>query len=121
MDPALRLRVANIKHAQAIILGHHLPEIIEEERQKVIRQYRENPSSLPGAAVSRQGRGTEPGTPTAEELFGKNSPEARMVREAGGEDAFIAKHQRSSHASKSWGEYVSRHQAMTGREPEGNA
>jgi len=121
MTPELRLKVANIKHAQAIILGHHLPEIIEEERQKVIRQYRENPSSLPGTAVSRQGRGTEPGTPTAEELFGKNSPEARMIREAGGEDAFIARHQKSPHASKSWGEYVSRHQAMQGREPEGTA
>ncbi len=123
MTPALRLKVDNIKYAQNIILGGHLKDIIEEERQKVIRQYRENPGSLPGAAVGRQqSRGSDPAVPTADELYGKNSVEARMVREAGGEDKFIARGaQRSPHSSKTWAEHVQRHNRMHGQETEGNA
>lgn len=121
MAPELRLKPDNIKHAQAIILGHHLKEIVAEERERVIRQLRENPGSVPGAAVGREAKSTGPAVPTAEDLFGKNSKEAQMIRQAGGEDAWIQKHATSKYSSKTWGEYVQKHQAMHGQTPEGNA
>lgn len=122
MAPALKLKVDNIKYAQNLILGNHLQEIVEDERQKVVRQFRDNPSSLPGAAAGRQGASKEPGVPTAEELFGRNSPEAKMIAQAGGENAYIAKFAKAGKGySQTWAEYVQRHQAMSGQEPKGNA
>lgn len=121
MAPQLRLNVNNVRFAYNLILGNHMQEILEEERQKVIRQVREHPESLPGAAVGRQqGKGSDPAVPTADELFGRNSPEAKMVRQAGGEDKWIAKHATSKFASKTWEEYVQRFQRMQGQ-GEGNA
>lgn len=121
MLPEYRLRAEHIQVAQGAVLTRHLPGIIEEERQKVIRQLRDNPGSVPGAAVGRQGRDTGPAVPTADELFGKGSTEAKMIRQAGGEDAYIAKHASGKYASKTWSEYVGKYQAMTGQTPEGNA
>lgn len=88
MAPELKMDPRNIRHLHDLVAGRHIKELLAEEREKVIRQLRENPSSLPGAAAGRQ-TAAKRGVPSAEELLGKEAAAAAAAK--GGEDAFAQK------------------------------
>jgi hypothetical protein len=114
MSDDLKLEPGNIRYVHDIIAGGHIQELLAEERERVTRQFRDDPTSLPGLRPTAP---AGPKVPSAEELFGRGSTSARMVRDAGGEEAFVAHNaRRNKAAAQTWAEYVARYQAMHGTE-----
>lgn len=116
LAPELRIVPDNVKAAYAIIVGQpeRLAQLEREAYERGLRAARENPASLPGAAGRSLGVGGEQ-VPTAEDIYGKQSQESKMIQAAGGEDAFVQKYFPGRYDGK-WENYVALIQ-----NPEGNA
>ena len=78
LSPHLRMNKQVYVVAHNAVVGQHLPDIIKEEREKVMREAADpNAAGSPGGAAGRRANGAPADdVPTVEQIFGKEAADA---------------------------------------------
>jgi len=107
--PQVRMNPESLEWCLKLVKADHFDELTNERVEAAGRQVVK--TAKPGAPAPRGtatvAAATEGGTPTPEDLFGKDSAQVRAIEERGGPDAWA---KRSSQGRfKNWSEYAKAH------------